>query len=61
MAHSLADINECLENPCDSNAECVNNPGSFTCTCNRGYSGNGRTCNGKKGCAVFNYKEISLI
>ena len=45
---SYADINECLGNPCDRNARCVNNVGSFTCTCNRGYSGNGKTCSGKK-------------
>ena len=45
---SYADINECLRNPCDRNARCVNNVGSFTCSCNRGYSGDGKTCNGKK-------------
>ena len=46
-----ADIDECSQgSPCDSNATCVNNAGSFTCTCNSGYSGNGTTCTGKNEC-----------
>ncbi|XP_072048686.1 uncharacterized protein [Amphiura filiformis] len=35
---------ECLTSPCDSNAACSNNPGSFECTCNAGFSGDGLTC-----------------
>ena len=41
------DINECTEvgmNDCDSNATCTDIVGSFTCTCNQGYTGNGTTC-----------------
>ena len=41
------DINECLSEPCDSNATCLNTDGSFECSCNTGYSGNGFKCNGK--------------
>ena len=41
------DVNECLGNPCDKNATCGNTAGSFTCTCNIGYTGNGTHCRGK--------------
>ena len=44
----LSDIDECQEeSPCDSNAQCTNSIGSFTCVCNEGYSGDGRTCTGQ--------------
>ena len=41
-----ADVDECsidIHN-CDTNATCANSDGSFTCSCNKGYSGNGVTC-----------------
>ena len=44
------DIDECLanmNNNCDPKANCTNIPGSFTCTCNQGYTGDGMTCGGK--------------
>ena len=31
---------------CSSNAICTNTPGSFVCTCNQGYTGNGVVCTG---------------
>ena len=43
----VLDIDECSSTiDCDSNAACTNTPGSFTCTCNQGYTGNGTTCEG---------------
>ena len=44
-----ADENECDRFPsvCDSDAQCMNNEGSFTCRCNSGFTGNGTVCNGK--------------
>ena len=43
-----ADVDECTEqSPCDTNAMCTNTPGSYTCACNAGYTGDGVTCTGK--------------
>ena len=46
------DIDECtLEGPerhnCDVNATCINTVGSFNCSCNPGYRGNGTSCQSK--------------
>jgi len=40
------DIEECFSSPCSVNGNCTNVPGSFICTCNPGYSGDGFTCAG---------------
>ena len=37
-----SDANECALQ-CDSNATCVNNAGSYTCECDAGFSGDGKT------------------
>ncbi len=39
-------INECARNihDCDQNAECIDEEGSFTCTCHAGFRGNGHAC-----------------
>ena len=42
-----ADINECEvddSNNCHENAQCTNTVGSFTCSCNPGYTGDGVNC-----------------
>lgn len=43
------DIDECSSDrsPCDANADCANNNGSFSCKCRRGFIGNGTFCAGK--------------
>ena len=44
------DIDECTEGSrCHKNADCKNTPGSFTCTCKKGFEGDGFVeCEGKK-------------
>ncbi|CAH3188288.1 unnamed protein product [Porites lobata] len=44
------DIDECTSSVrlCDVNATCTNNNGSYLCTCKIGFSGDGKTCNGRK-------------
>ena len=48
---SLLDIDECMDtslNNCDrDNGNCTNTEGSFNCSCNAGYSGDGVTCDSK--------------
>ena len=43
------DISECDKNLhcCDSNATCTYTNGSFTCSCNKGYTGNKTACSGE--------------
>ena len=43
----LTDIDECLSDPCHSNATCNNTIGSFICTCVGGFSGDGFQCDGE--------------
>ena len=46
--HAL-DTNECETSSvnCDSNASCMNTAGSYECTCEGGYSGDGLSCTGE--------------
>ena len=44
---NIADVDECSGSPCDNNAACSNSDGSFTCTCNDGFTGDGSTCTGE--------------
>jgi len=43
------DIDQCEKNfaKCSPDATCTNAPGSYVCTCKRGYTGNGSHCDGK--------------
>ena len=53
----FSDIDECIANPCDKNAMCKNSKGSYTCTCNYGFIGDGTTCTGII-CMMINEKAI---
>ena len=39
-----AEIDECLDDPCDLNATCTNTDGGYMCECNTGFTGDGETC-----------------
>ena len=42
---SHLDINECSNGTvCDENADCLDTPGSYECTCFSGYTGDGHMC-----------------
>ena len=43
---NILDINECISNPCNTNARCENCIGSYTCECKEGFSGDGTSCTG---------------
>ena len=46
---SPLDVDECsaVAGVCDVNANCQNTAGSYICSCNAGFTGDGKTCNGK--------------
>ena len=48
------DLNECTAGVgyglCDMNAECINFPGSFRCSCKTGWRGDGIDCNNINEC-----------
>ena len=33
-------VDECQSNPCENGGTCIDELGSYQCSCNRGYSGN---------------------
>ena len=45
----LSDVDECQlgGHSCDSHASCLNTPGSFSCSCQPGWVGDGFECRGK--------------
>ena len=47
----FTDIDECSIVPsiCDLNADCQNNNGSYLCSCQLGFIGDGKTCRGNMG------------
>ena len=42
------DLDECTtgSHSCDVNSVCQNTVGSYACSCNAGYTGDGKPCNG---------------
>jgi hypothetical protein len=61
---SISDIDECSEatsNDCDLNATCINTNASYNCTCNIGFTGNGKECSGKQPCMRMANLIFSVI
>lgn len=53
IGNQCADIDECAKaSPCAATANCVNTPGSVTCTCKAGYQGDGKSCSDIDECAT---------
>ena len=40
------DVNECQSNPCENGGTCLNEIGSYHCSCSRGFSG--KHCQGNQ-------------
>ena len=51
------DEDECLDGSavCDEDATCSNNDGSYDCTCNEGYTGDGFKCSDINECKEGNH------
>ena len=58
---TLLDIDECLDDPCDSNATCTNTAGSYTCECNIGFTGSGHNCTSMLAPSLFLQKLTVCI
>ena len=58
-------IDECQDgsHDCNEDATCVNTAGHFNCSCNNGFSGDGKTCSGRVYVLLFNlvHFDYSLI
>ena len=48
---ACVDKDECQKEPCNKNAECINTEGTFNCSCNTGYIGDGFSCTDTDECA----------
>jgi hypothetical protein len=57
------DVDECAlgTDNCHDNATCNNTDGSFECSCNDGYSGNGTSCESKRTVKAILMREDRLL
>ena len=56
-------MNECALNMsrCDENANCTNTDGSYNCSCNHGYEGDGFNCTGNNICTYTLQAQIRFF
>ena len=61
LIYLLVDLDECFYDKytCDSNADCTNTNGSYTCTCKDDYYGDGKTCEIRLG--SYYICEVGLV
>ena len=43
---NILNIDECISNPCHTNAKCIDGINSYICKCKKGFTGDGTTCTG---------------
>ena len=55
------EIDECLSDPCHSNATCTNTAGSYICECNTGFTGSGFNCTSMTTHYFLSSGPISII
>ena len=56
---AFLDIDECSgDNDCHDDANCTDTVGSYICSCNEGYTGNGINCDGKSFVIVLEVREL---
>ena len=59
---SFLDVNECSASVsvCDVNADCKNTFGSYRCSCKTGFTGDGKTCTGKRVAERLSVQDITF-
>ncbi|XP_058208704.1 wall-associated receptor kinase 2-like [Rhododendron vialii] len=63
LTSGCTDIDECIDpdlNDCDEHATCTNTPGSFTCSCNHHFFGDGRSDGSRCTPSQFSVIKLSL-
>ena len=60
LSPQFLDVNVCDDSPCHTSATCQNTFGTFVCTCNLGFIGNGLDCSGMQYINILNMSKTDL-